>query len=141
MLSRQKIIQMVARDFKSPEFTGRSSLACSRLRDSRASGIEKARTRQKKTGGNFSLSPALPQIFARPTLSRLSYSFAPFPLSESLEQARWSFAISFQILLAPCLHVRQPHSQGSRAGRREPWERGCMCAAFFSSRLSNLCWS
>ena len=46
---------------------------------------------------------------------------------------------SFQIRLAPCLHVRQPHSQGSRPGRREPRERGCMCAAFFSSTLSNLC--
>ena len=47
-------------------------LTCSRLRDSRARGIEKAQTR-KRTGGNFS-RPA--PIFARPTLSRLPHSFA-----------------------------------------------------------------
>ena len=52
-----------------------SLLACSRLRDSRARGIEKARTR-RKTGGNwgegggflFTFSRPAP-IFAHPTLS------------------------------------------------------------------------
>ena len=70
-----------------------SLLACPRLRDSRARGIEKARTR-RKTGGNwgegggflFTFSRPAP-IFAHPTLSRLPHSFAPSPLTESLEQA------------------------------------------------------
>ena len=47
------------------------NIACSMLRDSRARGIEKARTRKKKTGGNFSFFTRPAPIFARPTLSRL----------------------------------------------------------------------
>ena len=82
----------LVKDNTSPEFAGRSSLACSRLRDSRATGVEKARTR-KKNGGNFSLFPA-PPLFSRalnfrifPTLSRLPHYLR--------EQSRPSFATKF----------------------------------------------
>ena len=54
----------------------REKVACSRLRDSRARGIEKTRT---KTGGNF-FSPPRPHF-------RAPFTFASSPLSESLEQA------------------------------------------------------
>ena len=54
-------------------------IACSRLRDSRARGIEKART---KTGGNF-----LFLFFAPRPHFCAPYTFASSPLSESLEQA------------------------------------------------------
>ena len=61
-----KIIQMVSRVFKSLEFAGGSSLACSRLRDSRTSGIEKARTRkhEKKREETFPFFPPRPHFRA-----------------------------------------------------------------------------
>ena len=62
-----KIIQMVSRGFTSPEFAGRLSLACSRLRDSRTSGIEKARTRKKKREETFSFFPPRPHFHVFPT--------------------------------------------------------------------------
>ena len=69
-----------------------TDVACSRLRDCRARGIEKARTR-KKTGGNWgegeAASLSLPFPFHSPPRPhfRASYTFASSPLSESLEQA------------------------------------------------------
>ena len=71
-------------------YSALSRVACSRLRDSWARGIKKARTRRKKTGGtrgegeaphSFSFFSRPAPIFARPTLPASS------PLSESLEQA------------------------------------------------------
>ena len=175
---------MVSRGFTSPEFAGRLSLACSRLRDSRTSGIEKARTRKKKREETFSFFLPRPHFRVFPTQASnqdfmwggpneakvdpnpeiyfflVSIKMRTFgscggggganaprspPWLRACHYLRaWNrlgrlLLYSFQILLAPCLHVRQPHSQGSRPGRREPRERGCMCAAFFSSTLSNLC--
>jgi len=66
-----------------------TDVACSRLRDSRASRIEKARTRKKReeTGerGRRRLSPFL-FFLPRPHFCA-PYTFTSSPLSESLEQA------------------------------------------------------
>ena len=65
-------------------------LACSRLRDSRARGIEKARIIKKKTGGNWGEGEAFLFLFFPPRPHfRAPYTFASSPLSESLEQARF----------------------------------------------------
>ena len=73
-------------------------IACSRLRDSKARGTEKARTRKKKTGGNWgegeaaemitgSLSLPFPFSPPRPHFCA-PYTFASSPLFENLEQAK-----------------------------------------------------
>ena len=59
------------------------------LRDSRARGIEKARTRKKKkTGENFS-------FFTSPAPIIAPYTFASSHLSKSLEQAKLNRALQY----------------------------------------------
>ena len=75
-----------------------AQIAYSRLRDSRARGILKARTRKKKTGGNRGEGEAAEMITGSLSLPfpffplrlqfRAPYTFASSPLSESLEQAK-----------------------------------------------------
>ena len=63
------------------------NIACSMLRDSRARGIEKARTRKKKNGRKlFLFYPPRPHF-------RAPYTFASSQLSESLEQAKLNRAL------------------------------------------------
>ena len=57
-------------------------IACSRLRDSRAGRIEKARIRKKNGRKLFLFFPPRPHF-------RTPYTLASSPLSESLEQAEW----------------------------------------------------
>ena len=63
---------MVSGGFTSPEFAGWLSLACSRLQDSGACGIEKAGTRKKYGRKLFPFSRPAP-VFARAKLSRLPH--------------------------------------------------------------------